>query len=1003
MSLKGNVQVMVGIKDDGDEMNIHIPQGDAEKAEVTEFMLTPHHMVSAQNNSTIIALIQDALAGSFLLTRKNTFVGWDDFCDACSSADIPTSKVFETLAKAHKHYPEYIELFECKDKQGNKIMGGRPKKNNKKTYSPSCRNVTFDKKKDVVHHAKCASLRKGKCQVHTEVSDGFVELPGRLLFSVLFPESFCYDKKDVHIEDGVILPDSDPLGKADLGVKAGNSIIHVLWLERSEFVAQEFVQNCQALIYRWYTRRNLSIGTEDCQLTEEGKKEVDREMANARVKCAMEIKSGKSGDELESSITGILNSVISLGQNLTKKHIFGGEDNGFAVAIVSGAKGGFINLSQALAVVGQQNVEGARIKMLISGGQRCLPHFEFNANGADERGFISSSYYMGLTAIEAFFAAMGGREGIIDTAVKTAESGYLQRRLGFILGSLILNILGVIAKSNGKIVEFLYGGDGFNAAKLTNVGDILLFVDPARVAREITVSSSGVPKKLTEEELEKIVEVLQYNASPSTQRIAEELRKVVKKLLRPVLFAGSVELLRDKLFRLFMRAIAPYGHPVGYEATCSIGEVQTQLTLNSFRLSGVGEKAVLTGVPRFRELMVASERQKHSSCTVAVECLSFDVFDEESKRKGLKIAEEQRKVFEYRKVGDFVGGTPELRYFFGKEQEFSLETNASVFVEEEMLQYQPQWWVNFYLGMTGQTLPGYDEDADECVWVIELKVKKDMLYKYRMTLKELAQSVAEGGDVACIPSPNCELTLLVYPDYQRDVSEALQKLAKKKDLKSVFNENNVNYFFARDIVVPFVLEKRACGIEGIDRIFALHDKKNGKMMLDTEGSNFSKILNLPGVIAEETTSDDLHQVLGVLGIEAARSVLLAEFKKVMSGGSYVNERHIALLVNAMTRDGKFCPVSRDGVERSIGPLEVCSFEKIIDNFYISAQFGEVDHMKSTTSAIFMGNAANAGTAAVHVERKQVVQEQAMQTGSLLPLVLKEVEDEMRRLFVLPCQ
>ncbi|AHA46305.1 DNA-directed RNA polymerase subunit alpha [Insectomime virus] len=987
------------------EMNIHIPQGDDEKAEVTEFMLTPHHIVSAQNNSTIIALIQDALAGSFLMTRKNTFVGWDDFCDACTSTEIPMSDVFTTLGKAHKHYPEYIELFEMKGKNGDKIMGGRPKNKKTKTYSPSCRNASFDKKADVVHHAKCPSLRKnkGKCQVHSEVSEGRVDLPGKLLFSTILPEPFCYRKEKVCIEDGIILPESEPLGRADLGVKAGNSIVHILWLERSEFVAQKFIQNCQSLVHRWYTRRNLSIGTEDCQLTQEGRNEVDREMANARVKCAMEVNSGKSGDELESSITGILNSVVSLGQKLTKKHIFGGEDNGFVVAIVSGAKGGFINLSQALAVVGQQNVEGARIKMLISGGQRCLPYFDFNANGADERGFISSSYYMGLTAIEAFFAAMGGREGIIDTAVKTAESGYLQRRLAFALGSLVAIISGLIRKSNGKVVEFLYGGDGFNAAKLTNVGDVLLFADPVRIAHEISVSSSGVAQKFTEEELDKIVEPLQHHASPSTELAAEEVRNIVKQLLRPVKFCGSWEVLRDRIFRLFVRSLVPYGHPAGYEATCSIGEVQTQLTLNSFRLSGVGEKAVLTGVPRFRELMVASENQKHSSCTVAVDCLSFEVGDDDSKRKALKIAEEQRKVFEYRKVSDFVDGTPELRYFFGKEQEFSLETNASVFVEDEMLQYQPQWWVNFYLGMSGQTLPGYDEDTDECVWVIELKVKKDMLYKYRMTLKELAQSIADGGDVACIPSPNCELTLLVYPDYQRDVSEALQKLAKKKDLKSVFNENNVNYFFARDIVIPFILAKKACGVEGVGRIFALHDKKKKKMFLDTEGSNFAKILNLPGVIAEETTSDDLHQVLNVLGIEAARSVLLAEFKKVMSGGSYVNERHIALLVNTMTRDGKFCPVSRDGVERSVGPLEVCSFEKIIDNFYLSAQFGEVDDMKSTSSAIFMGAAVNMGTAVVHVERKQVAQEQALQMGSMLPCVLQEVEDEIRKLFVLPCQ
>lgn len=1004
MTREGNVSSSVVER----EMNIHVPQEDAEKAEITEFMLTPHHIVSAQNNSPIISLIQDSIVGSFLMTKATTFVDWEMFCDACTSADIPMSKVHDTLVKAHKYYPEYIELVETLDMQANKIVEARPKKEKKKAYFASCRNIAYKKKEDVEHHAKCPSLRKEKknrraCKVISESSYTTKMLPGKLLFSVLFPESFCYEKGEVLVENGVILPESGPLAKADLGPKAGNSVIHLLWLERSEQIAADFIHKCQSLVRRWFTLRNMSIGTEDCQLTEEGKREVEKEMANARVKCAMEAKSGKTGDELETSITGILNSVVNLGQKLTRKHIAGGEENGFAIAIISGAKGGFINLSQALAAVGQQNVEGGRIKMLISGGRRCLPHFDLDANGADERGFIANSYYLGMCAIEAFFAAMGGREGIIDTAVKTADSGYLQRRLGHALGSLLANLLGIVEKSNGKIVEFVYGGDGFNAARLTNVGDSLLFVDPKRIAKEISVSSQEKLRNFTEEDLEEIVKPLQHNGSPSMAEVARMVREKVKDILRPVKFSGSLGELRDKLYRLFIKAFTAYGHSVGYEATCSIGEVQTQLTLNSFRLSGVGEKAVLTGVPRFRELMVASEKQKHSSCTVAMDCLSFNVNDDETKRKALKIAEEQRKVFEHRKVSDFIDGEPELRYFFGKEQEFSLETNASEFVEDEMLQYQPEWWVNFYLGMSGQTLPGYDEDTDECVWVIEFKVKKDMLYKYRMTLKELAQSISDGGDVACIPSPNCELTLLVYPDYQRDVSEALEKLAKEKKLPSVFNERNINYFFARDIVVPFVLGKKACGIEGVGRIFALHDKKSEKMMIDTEGSNFLRILNLPGVIAEETTSDDLHQVLGVLGIEAARSVLLAEFKKVMSGGSYVNDRHIGLLVDAMTSNGKFTPVSRDGAERSVGPLEICSFEKIIDNFYIAAQFGETDDIKSTSSSIFMGTAVRAGTAMVSVERKNVVQEQATQMGTMLPYVVESVANEITRLFVLPCQ
>ncbi|YP_009094548.1 DNA-directed RNA polymerase subunit alpha [Melbournevirus] len=989
MSLKGNVQVMAGTKDDGDEMNMHVPQGDMEKAEMEEFLMTPHHIVSGQNNSPIIGLIQDALVGSFLMTKKETMVDWETFCDCCMSADIGSdniSFVWNTLKRAEKHYPEFLK-------------DGRPIE--RKSYQPVCESKKwFDSKEEVVHHSRCKN--KKKCRIEKQTTKS---LPGRVLWSVLLPERFCYDKGDVHIEDGVILPESAPLTKSDLGPKAGRSIVHLLWLERSEQECADFMHKTQQLVHRWYTQRNLSIGTEDCQLTEHGKKEIEKEMASVRVRCKVEIESGKTGDDLESSITSILNSVVNFGQRLTKEHIAGGESNGFAIAIVSGAKGGFINLSQALAMVGQQNVEGGRIKMLISGERRCLPHFEYEKNGPEERGFISCSYYEGMSAIHAFFAAMGGREGIIDTAVKTADSGYLQRKIGHKIQSDTVNQLLVVTMCNGKVVEFIYGGDGMNASRLMNVGDGLSFVDPVRITRELSLREDKL-QRLTKEDIDWILEPIKHNATPAMKRVAKNARRLLEKQLEGVEFACSKEKkaeLRDKLERMFVKAIAPPGHSAGYEATCSIGEVQTQLTLNSFRLSGVGEKAVLTGVPKFRELMLASKSQKHSSATVCIESLNFEVGTDEEKREALRIVEEQRKVFEYRKVSDFVE-KHELRYFFEREDEFNLGEHASEFTDQELLKYQPQWWVDFYLGMTKQTLAGYEEKGEDCVWVVELKVKKEMLYKYRMSLRELAIAITEGGDVACVPSPTCEMTLLVYPDYQRDVFGELTKIRADEKVSPIFSEQNVNFFFARDVVVPHILKKRACGVEGVGRIFPLHLKGKKKMMIDTEGSNFRQLLNTPGVVPEQTTSDDLHQVLGVLGIEAARSVLLKEFKKVMSGGSYVNDRHIRVLVNAITRDGKFTPASRDGVERSVGPLEIGSFEKMVDNLFTSAQFGELDEIKSIAASVFMGEAVLAGTATVSTIRADVKPVETENIGeSLLESLVEDVASEIKKLFVLPCQ
>ena len=87
------------------------------------------------------------------------------------------------------------------------------------------------------------------------------------------------------------------------------------------------------------------------------------------------------------------------------------------------AAGSFLNISQIIACVGQQNVQGARIKYGFK--QRTLPHFSKDDLGMESRGFVENSYLRGLSPTEFFFHAMGGREGLIDTAVKTSETGYI--------------------------------------------------------------------------------------------------------------------------------------------------------------------------------------------------------------------------------------------------------------------------------------------------------------------------------------------------------------------------------------------------------------------------------------------------------------------------------------------------------------------------------------------------------------------------------------------------
>lgn len=93
---------------------------------------------------------------------------------------------------------------------------------------------------------------------------------------------------------------------------------------------------------------------------------------------------------------------------------------------------------------------------------RTLPHFPVRALFPAAKGFVANSFFSGLTATEFFFHTMGGREGLVDTAVKTAETGYMARRLMKALEDLSMQYDRTVRNSEQSVVQFSYGDDGLN-------------------------------------------------------------------------------------------------------------------------------------------------------------------------------------------------------------------------------------------------------------------------------------------------------------------------------------------------------------------------------------------------------------------------------------------------------------------------------------------------------------------------------------------------------------
>lgn len=137
----------------------------------------------------------------------------------------------------------------------------------------------------------------------------------------------------------------------------------------------------------------------------------------------------RPGCDMLQSLEEILNGILgrlreSAGQEAMKALPW---SNTPRIMAECGSKGSPLNISQMIACVGQQAVNGMRIQNgFVS---RTLPHFVYDSLTPSAKGFVANSFYTGLTATEFFFHAMGGREGLVDTAVKTAETGYMARRL----------------------------------------------------------------------------------------------------------------------------------------------------------------------------------------------------------------------------------------------------------------------------------------------------------------------------------------------------------------------------------------------------------------------------------------------------------------------------------------------------------------------------------------------------------------------------------------------
>lgn len=531
---------------DGDEMNLHVPQSEEAQTEARLLMQVQDNILSPRFGGPIIGAIRDFITAAAILTQKSMLLTKKEICELLVAAGYegalpdPAIKKPEPLWTGKQIFSLFI-----------------PKGLNYALKSSICRG--------------CVPCQREECP---------------------------YDAYVV-IKDGVLV--SGVIDKNSIGAEKSESLLHRIIKDYGTETGRMFLNRISQLLTRFITMRGFTYSFDELELSPEIKKEIRKiiRKAEKRVdKIIEDLQNGRlerlPGQTLRDSFEIYVMNQLAEAREKAGELADSDFDmtNSGIIMTRSGARGSTINIGQMSACLGQQSVRGKRIMRGYL--ERALPHFKIGDSSPKARGFVYSSYRDGLDPIEFFFHAMGGREGLVDTAVRTQQSGYMQRRLINALEHLHVEYDSTVRDSTGSIVQFRYGEDGVDPAK----SDHGKAVNVNRLVEQIKLEieeGEVVPQEYIEEQLEKVKDQL-------TPLLVEELRN---ELSKAGLNKKGVDLAVKLTLENYKRALVEPGEAMGTVAAQSIGEPGTQMTLRTFHYAGVREQNVTLGLPRLIEIVDA--------------------------------------------------------------------------------------------------------------------------------------------------------------------------------------------------------------------------------------------------------------------------------------------------------------------------------------------------------------------------------------------------------------
>ena len=480
---------------DGDEMNMHVPQSLASMCELINIATVKNQLISPRENKPIITIVQDTLMGIHKLT-----------------------------AYEHLYF-----------KKGNKIMMNNNtniydvKGDTNKKLVPS----TLMTKKQTMNILSQLSTFRGvipEADYNIKLGEKTCEYwTGKSILSFILPniinmntpnsnyDNIPIDEKNIiKITNGII-----EQGTFDKNIftKTSIGLIHTICNDLGNERAKDFIDDLQKIISYFILNEGFSVGISDMipdkETTEKmkdiigkKKKEIDEIMQEIHLNIFENMTGQSNKEHFEGKVNALLNETINQTGKIGLSTL--DEKNRITTMVNSGSKGKPTNISQMIACLGQQNVDGSRIPYGFT--DRTLPHYHKYDDSAEARGFVENSFISGQTPQEFFFHAQGGREGLIDTAVKTSQTGYIQRKLIKATEDLKVGYDYTVRDSSGSVLQYVYGDDAINPIYMESQPLILM----------------KLPFKKNENQKEDLHDVFYYDPDTEWKKIINHSRTLIR-------------------------------------------------------------------------------------------------------------------------------------------------------------------------------------------------------------------------------------------------------------------------------------------------------------------------------------------------------------------------------------------------------------------------------------------------------------------------------------------